>query len=272
MRIELIETGFFLADGGAMFGAIPKSAWQRRYPADEDNRCVLAMRSMLITDDDGKIILIDTGAGNKHLKALAYYRFFNLTDLPEALAARNIRPEQVTDVVLTHLHFDHCGYATRCDDAGNGLSVTFPNARHWVGRTQWENFLSPNALEKDSYFPEDMMPVEEAGLLRLLAEDTMLSTSVGLRLYDGHTPGQIVPCIRTPERTFVFAGDVVPLAASVSPEWISAYDTHPVTSYNEKLRLLEAAASGNQTVIFCHDARTPCGTVRKVGERYSVIT
>ncbi|MDR2969177.1 MAG: MBL fold metallo-hydrolase [Tannerellaceae bacterium] len=271
MKIELIETGFFHADGGAMFGATPKTAWQRRYPSDEANGCVLAMRSMLITDDDGRITLIDTGAGSKHLKSFAYYRFFNLTNLSEVLATRNILPEQVTDVVLTHLHFDHCGCVTHCDDTGGGtLSVTFPNARHWVGRAQWENFLSPHALEKDSYFPEDMMPVEDAGLLRLLAEDTMLSPSVSLRLYDGHTPGQIVPVVHTSERTFVFAGDVIPLAACISPAWISAYDTFPLTSYNEKLRLLEEAATENQTVIFCHDACIPCGEVRKAGKHFLI--
>lgn len=267
MRIETIETGFFYADGGAMFGAIPKTAWQRRYPSDEANGCILAMRSLLIIDDDGKIILIDTGAGNKHLQSLSYYRFFNLADLPETLAGWNIRPEQVTDVILTHLHFDHCGDATR-HNANGDLTVTFPNARHWVGRSQWENFLTPHALEKDTYFPENMIPVKEAGLLQLITEDTVLSPAIDLRIYDGHTPGQIVPYIHTPERTFVFAGDVIPLAAGISPEWISAYDTYPVTSYNEKIRLLEEAAGKDQTIFFCHDAYTPCATVKKAGKHF----
>ncbi len=271
MKIELIDTGFFYADGGAMFGAIPKTAWRRRYPSDDANGCILAMRSLLVTTDDGRIILIDTGAGNKHLRLLSYYRFFDLADLPEALAGQGIRPEQVTDVVLTHLHFDHCGYATRYN-ADGGLTVTFPNARHWVSRSQWENFLTPNALEKDSYFPENMIPVKEAGLLQLITEDTVLSPAVDLHIYDGHTPGQIVPYIHTPERTLVFAGDVIPLAASISPEWISAYDTYPVTSYNEKIRLLEKAANDNQAIIFCHDAYTSCATVKKAGKSFVKIT
>lgn len=265
MKIELIETGFFYADGGAMFGAIPKTAWQRRYPSDEANGCILAMRTLLVTTDDGKIILIDTGAGDKHLKLLSYYRFFNRIDLPEALAMRNIHPEQVTDVVLTHLHFDHCGYSTRYNNDGE-LTVTFPKARHWVSRAQWENFLTPNALEKDSYFPENMLAVKEAGLLQLITEDTRLSPAIDLHLYHGHTPGQIVPYIHSPRRTYVFAGDVIPLAASLSPEWISAYDTYPVTSYHEKIRLLDKAVNERQAIIFCHDAYTPCVTVKKISE------
>lgn len=270
MKIDTIETGFFYADGGAMFGAIPKTAWQRRYPSDESNGCVLAMRTLLVTTDDGKIILIDTGAGNKHLRVLSYYRFFNLIDLPEALARHHILPEQVTDVVLTHLHFDHCGYATYYKENGDP-AVTFPNARHWVSQTQWENFLHPNALEKDSFFQENILPVQEAGLLQLITEETVVASGFELHLYDGHTPGQLVPYIHTPERTFVFAGDVIPLAASLSPEWISAYDTYPVTSYAEKLRLLEKAVEENQAIIFCHDAYTPCATVKRVGKSYKKL-
>ncbi|MDF9829276.1 MBL fold metallo-hydrolase [Parabacteroides sp. PF5-6] len=270
MKIEVIDTGFFYADGGAMFGAIPKTAWRRRYPSDEANGCVLAMRTLLVTTDDGRTILIDTGAGDKHLRYLSYYRFFNLIDLTEALAQRQILPGQVTDVILTHLHFDHCGYCTRYNADGKPV-VTFPNARHWVSQAQWSNFLTPNALEKDSYFPENILPVEEAGLLQLVTEKTALCPAIDLHLFDGHTPGQLVPYIHTPERTFVFAGDVIPLAASLSPEWISAYDTYPVTSYNEKLRLLEQAAREHQAILFCHDAYTTCTTVKKTGKSYKSL-
>ena len=133
-----------------------------------------------------------------------------------------------------------------------------------VSRKQWENFLHPNALEKDSYFIENMQAIADKGLLRLIETDTELCPGIDLRLFDGHTPGQIVPYIRTPEQTFVFAGDVIPLAASVSPEWISAYDTFPVTSYQEKIRLLEEAALERQALIYCHDAYIKCSTVKKV--------
>ena len=264
MDIQIIDTGYFYADGGAMFGAIPKTAWSRRYPSNETNGCVLAMRSLLLSNVPEKVVLIDTGAGTKHLKQLGYYNFFDLVDLGEELQKRDISPEQVTDVVLTHVHFDNCGYSTLKNEETGEIYLAFPNATYWVSRRQWENFLHPNALEKDSYFIENMQAIADKGLLRLIDTDTELCPGIDLRLFDGHTPGQIVPYIRTPEQTFVFAGDVIPLAASVSPEWISAYDTFPVTSYQEKIRLLEEAALERQALIYCHDAYIKCSTVKKV--------
>ena len=268
MEIDLIDTGCFYADGGAMFGAIPKTAWSRRYPSNEKNSCILTMRSLLISKYPEKIILVDNGAGNKHLDQLSYYNFFNLVDLEEELRKKGITPEQVTDVILTHLHFDHCGYSTRKEEKTGELYPSFPNATHWVSRKQWENFLHPNPLEKDSYFMENMQAIADKGLLRLIDTDTKLCPDIELRIFDGHTPGQIVPYITTSEQTFVFAGDVIPLVASVSPEWISAYDTYPVTSYQEKVRMLEEAAREGQVLIYCHDAYTKCSTVKKVNNFY----
>lgn len=268
MEIDLIDTGCFYADGGAMFGAIPKTAWSRRYPSNEKNGCILTMRSLLISKYPEKIILVDNGAGNKHLDQLSYYNFFNLVDLEEELRKKGITPEQVTDVILTHLHFDHCGYSTRKEEKTGELYPSFPNATHWVSRKQWENFLHPNPLEKDSYFMENMQAIADKGLLRLIDNDTKLCPDIELRIFDGHTPGQLVPYITTSEQTFVFAGDVIPLVASVSPEWISAYDTYPVTSYQEKIRMLEEAAREGQVLIYCHDAYTKCSTVKKVNNFY----
>lgn len=264
MDITIIDTGFFYADGGAMFGAIPKTAWSRRYPSDEANGCILAMRTLLVRTDDGRVILVDNGSGFKHLQSLSYYRFFQLIDLRKALREMDIQPEEVTDMVFTHLHFDHCGYTTQAVEGSTHLRLSFPNARHWVSRKQWTNFLQPNALEKDSYFLENMQAAEEAHLLRLIDSDTSLCDGVKLRLFDGHTPGQIVPYFSTPEQTYVFAGDVIPLVASVSPEWISAYDTYPVISFQEKIRLLTEAVREHQAIIYCHDAYTPCTTVKRV--------
>lgn len=268
MEIDLIDTGCFYADGGAMFGAIPKTAWSRRYPSNEKNGCILTMRSLLISKYPEKIILVDNGAGNKHLDQLSYYNFFNLVDLEEELRKKGITPEQVTDVILTHLHFDHCGYSTRKEEKTGELYPSFPNATHWVSRKQWENFLHPNPLEKDSYFMENMQAIADKGLLRLIDTDTKLCPDIELRIFDGHSPGQLVPYITTSEQTFVFAGDVIPLVASVSPEWISAYDTYPVTSYQEKVRMLEEAAREGQVLIYCHDAYTKCSTVKKVNNFY----
>ena len=271
MEIKLIDTGYFYADGGAMFGAIPKTAWSRRYPADAQNGCILAMRSVLVKTSCGKIILIDTGAGTKQLQKLNYYRFFDLIDPVDALLKAGVNREAVTDVILTHLHFDHCGDVTRpykTTDGISGLELTFPNATHWVSRAQWENMLHPNALEKDSYYLENMQLAADYEKIRLIDETTRLCNEVELRLFDGHTPGQIVPYLKQQERTVVFAGDVIPLAASVSPEWISAYDTFPVTSYQQKLCMLNEAATENQLLIYCHDAYTPCSGVKKVNNLF----
>lgn len=268
VKLDLISTGNLYADGGAMFGIVPKTAWQRRYPHDENNRCLLAMRSLLVRTDCGRVILVDTGAGNKQLKNLSYYGFSGLSDLHQELLKRGVKAEEVTDVVFTHLHFDHCGYATLEDPHDRSLSLAFPKATHWVSRKQWENFMSPNPLENDSYFPENMQAVVDAGLLRLIDTATDLCDGVALRLFDGHTPGQIVPYIQGGEQTYVFAGDVVPLAAHLSLKWISAYDTFPLTSYAEKKRLLDEAVQEKQALIYCHDAYTDCSTVKKINHFY----
>lgn len=252
-----------------MFGAIPKAAWQRRYPCDESNRCVLAMRSVLITGcHGGRIVLIDTGAGSGQMKRLNHYGFFNLRNLTGELSARGVPAEEVTDVILTHLHFDHCGYATQRDETSGRLSPAFPNAIHWISRRQWENCFHPSPLERDSYFARDINALEKTNAVRLIDADTTLCPGIDLCLYDGHTPGQIAPYIHTPLRTIVFAGDVIPLAACTSLEWISAYDTHPLISYTEKVRMLETAATCRQALIYCHDARLSCSTVRKVRDYY----
>lgn len=271
MQIAWWDAGKFYADGGAMFGAVPKTAWSRRYPSDGRNGCVLSMRCGLVLTGDGRRILIDNGVGDRHIGSLAYYRFFDRKDVGEELMRRGVRVEEITDVVLTHLHFDHCGYTVRREPESGRLVPAFPNARCWVGRAQWENFLDPHPLESGSYFPDDLLPVHSAGLLRLVDADTELAPGVRLRLFDGHTPGQLVPYVDLPERTVVFAGDVVPLAASVSPEWISAYDTQPLVSYREKIRLLEEAAQGRHLLVYGHDAYTPASEVKKAGRFYKAV-
>ncbi|MDY3068635.1 MAG: MBL fold metallo-hydrolase [Parabacteroides sp.] len=259
--IDIFDTGYFYADGGAMFGAVPKTAWSRRYESDGQNGCVLAMRSVLV-ENSGHLILIDAGAGNYHPSKMSYYRFFNLKSVEQCLEEKGYHPEDITDVILTHLHFDHCGGCAVSEDNGK-FRMAFPNARHWVGRGQWDNFLKPHALEKDSFFIDDMKSVEDSGLLRLVESDENVIPGFSLKLADGHTHGQIIPYITINGETLVFAGDVIPLAASVSPEWISAYDIAPLRSYDSKIRLLDEAAENSQRIIFCHDAYTVSSKVRK---------
>ncbi|MDD2436828.1 MAG: MBL fold metallo-hydrolase [Massilibacteroides sp.] len=270
MKLDIIDTGRFYADGGAMFGAIPKTSWSKRYPSNESNGCVLSMRSVLLRTTCGRNVLIDTGAGDKQLKLLGYYHFFGMKDLKDELCAKGVAPEEITDVVLTHLHFDHCGYVTVVDQTTQTLRLSFPNARHWVSEAQWNAFLHPHPLEKDSFRRENMDLAFEQGLIRRIKKETELCPEVMLRLYDGHTKGQIVPYIQKNNMMYVFAGDVIPLAASVSPTWISAYDTCPLQSYNEKMRMLEQAAKEKEVLFFCHDAYTVCATVRKIGSFFKV--
>ncbi|MCC8170722.1 MAG: MBL fold metallo-hydrolase [Parabacteroides sp.] len=268
MTLDLFETGRFYADGGAMFGAIPKTAWRRRYPCDEYNSCLLAMRCMLVRPGNGRVVLVDAGCGDKQLPQLGYYRFTGLKSLEAELDTRGVSCEQVTDVVLTHLHFDHCGAATLRDKDSGLVRPAFPNAVYWVGEAQWQNFIQPHPLEKDSYFTENMLPVVAAGKLRLVTEDTELCRGVRLRLYNGHTPGQLAVYADTATETVVFAGDVVPLAASVSLAWISAYDLSPLVSYSEKIRMLDEAVTQGQRMVFCHDTYTVSARIKKSGSFY----
>jgi glyoxylase-like metal-dependent hydrolase (beta-lactamase superfamily II) len=252
-QYRILSTGFFHADGGAMFGAIPKKAWSRKYPSDEQNCCLLAMNCVLVWNEE-KVVLLDTGVGTKDPGTLSYYRFQDTKDIAGLVREQGFQPEAVTDVILSHLHFDHCGGCTYWDQEGN-LKITFPNARHWVGRKQWDNYIHSNALEKSSYRAIDMMPVAEAGLLQL-AEFSYLELSDGFRLYlyKGHTTGQLVSSFESDQGLCIFPGDVIPTKAHLSNEWISAYDTHPLHSLAAKIRLKKKMRENNAALIFYHDA------------------
>lgn len=267
MKLTKIEAGNFYCDGGAVFGVVPKKVWQKRYPCNDENFCLLATRCLLI-DTGSRLILIDTGAGNKQPDYLKFYGFGELVDFEQALRTLGYTTAAVTDVVHTHLHFDHCGGATRFDAQGR-LELVFPNAEHWLSEAQWENLLYPNVREGDSLFPENILPVEQAGKLRLIREDTRLCPEVELRLFGGHSPGQIVPYVALPGgKTLVYVGDVIPLLASIPIAWVSAYDSLPALSMEEKLRMLEEAVSEGQILFFEHDAYHECCTVKKQAEKY----
>ncbi|MDR0413371.1 MAG: MBL fold metallo-hydrolase [Dysgonamonadaceae bacterium] len=253
-QYQVLKTGFFRADGGAMFGMIPQRVWQRRYRADAANRCILAMNCLLLWNDT-RVILLDTGVGTKDLGVLSSYHFRDTEDIAAGVRKARFAPEQVTDVVLSHLHFDHCGGCTHKDRAGK-LLVTFPQAMHWVGESQFTNYLSPHTLEKSSYRPADFMPVAESGRMTLLRDDSELYPGLRVSLHDGHTPGQIVVAFKASAGTVVFPGDVIPTKAHWSGEWISAYDTHPLESFDAKAALKQQLKKENAAVVFYHDAYT----------------
>jgi glyoxylase-like metal-dependent hydrolase (beta-lactamase superfamily II) len=269
MKLHIIEAGSFHVDGGAIFGVVPKRVWQKRYPCNEDNFCQLNMRCLLIITSD-KRILIDTGTGDKQLDYLKYYHFKGVINFESELNKLGYCCSDITDVVLTHLHFDHCGGCTRFNPDHTKVELTFPNAMHWVGETQWENFLQPNVREGDSYFQENMLPVRDAGKLKLVSENQWICPEVELRIFNGHTLGQLVSYIHTGIKTYVYVGDVIPVAPTVPVSWISAFDTYPVTAMNEKKVLLDEAVEKQQILFFEHDAYAECCTVKEIQGKYRV--
>lgn len=267
MKLFKIEAGSFHVDGGAIFGVVPKRVWQKRYACDEENFCQLNMRCLLIDTGD-KRILIDTGTGDKQLDYLKYYDFKGVVNFEFELNQLGYRCSEITDVILTHLHFDHCGGCTKFNDDRSNVSLTFPNATHWVGETQWNNFLNPNVRESDSYFMENMIPVQEAGKLNLVHENQWICPEVELRIFNGHTLGQLVCYIHDDVKTYVYVGDVIPVAPTVPVSWISAYDTYPITAMSEKKALLDEAYEKHQILFFEHDAYTECCTVKEIYGKY----
>lgn len=260
MKLIKIEAGTFHVDGGAAFGVVPKKVWQKRYPCDKDNFCTLHMRCLLVDTGDRRI-LIDAGTGDKQLKYLAYYGFKGVIDFESELGNSGYQCSDITDVIFTHLHFDHCGGATRFGAAGKSVELVFPNATHWVSQTQWDNFMHPNVRESDSYFAENMMPISTAGKLKLVTENQMVCPELEIRIFNGHTVGQLVSYIHLGTKTLVYVGDVIPLAANVPLSWISSYDVFPLTAMEEKKVLLDEAADKEQILFFEHDAYTECCTV-----------
>ena len=250
IKFHIIESGYFMADGGAMFGPIPKMYWERKYPCNENNLCVLAMRCLFV-ETENRRILIDTGLGDKH--ELKFYQPHNLKDMVEEIRRIGYELEEITDVVLTHLHFDHCGYATQLDE-DKKVVPTFPNATYWLSKAQWENYRNPRLYEKDSFFAENIEPVFESNQLTLIENDTELFEGFSLQLYDGHTPGQIAVFIDSDKGKIVFPGDVVPTSSHVSLGWVSAYDNNAALAMEEKKRLLDKVVDEERTAIFYHDA------------------
>jgi len=269
MKIYKIEAGNFQVDGGAIFGVVPKRVWQKRYPCNEENSCRLNMRCLLI-DTGEKLILIDSGTGDKQLEYLKYYDFEGVINFETELNKLGYKCSEITDVILTHLHFDHCGGCTKYNDDRSKVEMTFPNATHWVGESQWKNFLEPNIREGDSYFPENMLPIQENGKLKLVSENQFICPEVEIRLFNGHTVGQLVSYINTGQKTYVYVGDVIPVSATVPVSWISAYDTYPITAMAEKKVLLDEAVAKHQILFYEHDEYTECCTVKDMYGKYRV--
>lgn len=265
-KLTTLETGFFLADGGAMFGAIPKRAWSRKYPSDENNLCRLAMRCVL-AESENKKVLIDTGIRYESVKDFSYYGFTQVRQIDDALENIGVSVSDITDVVLTHFHFDHCGAATVQDEKGEWYP-RFLNARYWCSRRQWQEANNPGILELGSYVKEDFIPLYHSGQITLLDEACSLDNFFRFKIFDGHTPGQLACYIDGKEQNYIVPGDVVPTSCNIPLRWVSAYDVHAQASVEAKMELLDDAVAENRKLIFFHDAYTVSAEVIRAGDTF----
>lgn len=272
LELYPIESGRFMLDGGAMFGVVPKTLWNRQIPADDKNRIPMAMRCLLIISmNTGRIYLVDNGSGNKFNEKMAgiYGVDYEHSDLISSLEQAGVQPGEITDMVFSHLHFDHCGGTTDYDESGN-LTEVFPNAVYHVNRRHWETANHPNAREKASFFPENLEPIEKSGRLQLLDDRHSFEEGFNTLPMDGHTVGQQLPVLSDGSRTVVFAADLLPTFAHLPLPWVMGYDMEPIQTLAEKETFLDEAAEKDWYLYLEHDASYEVITVKKENGKFSM--
>ncbi|WP_412464775.1 MBL fold metallo-hydrolase [Flavobacterium mekongense] len=266
MKIYPIEAGNFKLDGGAMFGVVPKTIWSKTNPADNNNLIDIAARCMLI-EDGNRLILIDTGMGNKQSeKFFGYYSLWGDFTLDGSLAQYGFHRDDITDVFMTHLHFDHCGGSVNWNAAKTGYEVAFKNAKFWTNDNHWEWATKPNAREKASFLSENILPMQESGQLYFIQRpesDFGFSEELGFGIFyvDGHTEKMMIPHIQYQDKTIVFCADLIPTAGHLPLPYVMGYDTRPLLTMPEKAKFLNAAAENNFYLWLEHDAHNPIITV-----------
>jgi glyoxylase-like metal-dependent hydrolase (beta-lactamase superfamily II) len=260
--------GRFGLDGGAMFGVVPRALWARSLPPDELNRIPMAMR-ILVARGAGRTVVVDVGAGTGYSeKNREIYAFEQIGPLPDVLRARGVEPAQVTDVLLTHLHFDHgAGIA---EPEGETWRLVFPGARHHVQRSQWEHAFHPNPRDRASYFEDRIRIMEEKGVLVLHDGPWTLAPGFELLVFDGHTPGQQLPLIGPKEDRLFYCGDLIPTHHHIPVPYVMSYDLLPVTSMEEKAAVLARAAGEGWRMFFEHDAHLETCRIYRDGKRFAV--
>ena len=267
MKLHIIETGYFKLDGGAMFGVVPKTLWNHTNPADNMNRIDLAARSLLI-EDGNRLILIDAGMGNKQEdRFFRHFRLYGNDSLDESIKKAGFNRTDITDVFLTHLHFDHCGGAVRWNENKTAYELSFPNARYWSNKQHWEWAVNPNEREKASFLSENMIPIQKSGQLCFIeTPKTSFASDCGLGFgvlfVNGHTEKQMIPHISYRGKTLVFMADLLPTAGHLPLPYIMGYDVRPLQTLEEKKRFLNRAADENFVLFMQHDANNPLITVQ----------
>ncbi len=271
MNLYAINTGFFKLDGGAMFGVVPKSLWNKINPADENNLCAWALRCLLVEDND-RLILIDNGIGDKQdAKFFSHYYLHGDDTLDRSLAAHGFHRDDITDVLLTHLHFDHCGGSII--NEGDKLVPAFKNAVYWSNQQHWDWAVKPNDREKASFLKENILPIQESGQLEFIdiapAANGKLSSSVfteniSVRFVHGHTESMMLPQIKYKDKTIVYMADLLPSAGHIPIPYVMAYDMFPLTTLNEKKSFLTEAVANNYILFFEHDAKIECCDLQQI--------
>jgi glyoxylase-like metal-dependent hydrolase (beta-lactamase superfamily II) len=272
MQLYSINTGFFKLDGGAMFGVVPKSIWNKVNPADENNLCSWALRCLLIQEGN-RLILIDNGNGDKQdAKFFSHYHLHGEDTLDKSLAKHGFHRDDITDVILSHLHFDHCGGTIRRE--GDKLIPNFKNATVWSNEEHWQWAVHPNDREKASFLKENILPIQESGQLKFIPipnrENPLqqlvaakFTDSISIRIADGHTRAMMLPQIQYKDRTVVFMADLLPSQGHIPLPYVMGYDMFPMTTLQEKKLFLEEAVDNNYILFFEHDPKVECCTLQR---------
>lgn len=263
MKLYTINTGYFKLDGGAMFGVVPKVIWNRLHPADENNLCNWAMRCMLVQDGD-RLILIDTGMGDKQDDKFFGYYYLNGNDtLEKSLNDNGFTRDDITDVLHTHLHFDHCGGSIIWNSDKTGYEPAFKNANYWAYEKQWQHALNPNPREKASFLKENLLPMQEAGILKFVGDDLKISDNVSAFLGYGHTEAMMMPKIKYGDKTIVFMADLMPSTNHIKPSYALGYDIRPLDTMAEREAFNKEAIENNYILFFEHDPVHECATLKQ---------
>ena len=266
MRIYPIQTGNFKLDGGAMFGVVPKSIWQKTNPADSNNMIEMGMRSMLI-EDGNKLILIDTGMGNNQSdKFFGYYYQYGDYSLDTSLASYGFHRDDITDVFLTHLHFDHCGGSIQWNKNQTGYEPAFKNAKFWSNQEHWNWATHPNPREKASFLQENILPIQESGQLNFISEKSFQQVGFDVLKMDGHTEKQMLPKVFYQGKTIIFMADLLPTIGHIPVPYVMGYDTRPLLTIKEKEAFLSEAADNEYFLFLEHDAYSEICTVQQTNK------